>query len=96
MVNFGRNRFGSIPPVIKNLLLLNIFLFVLTAILGYLGSDLTRSLGLYYFKSDLFRPYQLITHMFLHGGLTHIFLNMFMLWMFGRILQRGGSEEARY
>jgi membrane associated rhomboid family serine protease len=59
-----------------------------------LNADLNQLLGLYYFKSEYFQPYQIVTHMFMHGGLGHIFVNMFMLWMFGRVLEQvwGGKR----
>ncbi len=45
--------------------------------------NLIHTLGLHPFESPLFKPYQLVTHFFMHGGLLHIALNMFVLWMFG-------------
>lgn len=76
------------PPVVKNLLILNVLLLLATYVLesGF-GIQLTRMLGLYYFESEYFQPYQYITHMFMHGGLFHLFFNMFALWMFGRVLE---------
>jgi len=58
-----------------------------TWVLKGFGIDLDQILGLHFFKSPEFKPYQIITHMFMHGGLMHIFFNMFALWMFGRILE---------
>ena len=88
MNGFGRGL-GSIPPVLKNLLIINVLMFLIAMVVeGAFGVDLNRMLGLHYWKSEYFRPYQFITHMFMHGGLTHIFLNMFMLWMFGRVLEQ--------
>lgn len=52
-----------------------------------LGIDLTNYLGLHYYKSELFRPHQFITYMFMHGGFLHIVMNMFALWMFGNALE---------
>lgn len=78
---------GNIPPVVKNLLIINVLLFIATYGLQSLDIDLNKYLALYYFKSEYFRPYQFITHMFMHGGITHIFMNMFMLWMFGKVLE---------
>ena len=75
------------PPVVLNLLILNILLFFATSILSRSEIDLVRMLGLYYPGSDLFRPYQLLSHMFMHANLTHLFFNMFALWMFGRVLE---------
>lgn len=86
MERFG-GRMGGIPPVVLNLLIINILLFFGTSMLGNSGLDLTRILALYYPGSDLFRPHQFITHMFMHGNTMHLFFNMFALWMFGRVLE---------
>jgi len=81
--------FQNMPPVVKNLLLLNIAIFVIATLLQItIGTDLNSILGLYYIKSEAFRPFQLITHMFMHGGFMHILFNMYALWMFGQILER--------
>ena len=77
----------SIPPVVKNLILINIVMLAATWALGSMGIDLTEKLGLHYIGSPLFRPYQFITHMFMHGGFTHLLFNMFALYMFGKILE---------
>lgn len=76
---------GGIPPVIKNLLIINVLLFLGTEVLT--SVNLVRYLALYYPESEFFRPYQFVSHMFMHGGLTHLFFNMFALWMFGRVLE---------
>jgi len=78
---------GAIPMIVKNLLLLNVIMFIATWLMQRSGIDLNSFLGLYYYESEHFRWYQYITHMFMHGGLTHIFFNMFALWMFGRVLE---------
>ncbi len=81
-------RFSNIPPVVKNLIIINVIMLLATWVLGStFGVELTRLFGLHYFKSDLFQPYQFVTHMFMHGGLWHLFFNMFALWMFGRVLE---------
>ncbi|MEE4196584.1 MAG: rhomboid family intramembrane serine protease [Bacteroidales bacterium] len=81
-------QFNNIPPVVKNLIIINIIMLLATWVLGStFGIDLTQNLGLHYFKSELFQPYQIVTHMFMHGGLWHLFFNMFALWMFGRVLE---------
>lgn len=80
-----------IPPVVKTLLLLNIAAFAVDmACSNFLGLDLTRWLGLHYVLDPLCRfvPTQFITYMFMHQGLSHIFFNMFALWMFGRIMEQ--------
>lgn len=95
----GPRIFANIPPVLKNLLIINILMFVVTFMAERtLQVDLNRILGLYYFKSELFQPYQIVTHMFMHANLTHLFLNMFMLWMFGKVLEQvwGGKRFLIY
>jgi membrane associated rhomboid family serine protease len=88
MNRFKSSGLGILPPVVKNLILLNVILLLADFVLkGTFGIDLIRILGLHYFKSEYFRPYQYVTHMFMHGGLAHIFFNMFALWMFGRVLE---------
>ena len=79
--------FSQLPEIIKNLLILNGLLFFATISLESYGIDLTQLLGLHQFQSDDFMPHQLITHFFMHGNFTHLFFNMFALWMFGKILE---------
>ncbi len=75
---------GRIPQVVKNLLIINGLFFLATLVIGQVyHTNLNRVLGMYYFESEFFRPYQLVTYMFMHGGFYHILTNMFMLWMFG-------------
>lgn len=86
MNNF-RPSIQTVPPVVKNLIIINVIMLFATYVLEMRGIDLTRLFGLHYFESPDFRPYQLVTHMFMHGGLGHLFFNMFALWMFGRVLE---------
>jgi len=79
--------FRELPEIIKNLLIINGLLFLATISLGSYGIDLTQLLGLHQFQSEDFMPHQLITHFFMHGNFTHLFFNMFALWMFGKILE---------
>lgn len=52
-----------------------------------MGNAMIDKLGLYFWQSENFRPYQIVTHMFLHANMMHLFTNMFALWMFGRSLE---------
>ena len=72
----------------KNLLIVNFLTFVATWVLQLRGIDLTQLLGLHFFLASDFHFYQFFTYMFLHGGFTHIFFNMFALWMFGSVIER--------
>jgi membrane associated rhomboid family serine protease len=80
--------FRVLPPVVKNLLILNGLFFLATISFGSVFNiDLTEILGLHYFQSYAFRPYQMVTYMFMHGNFSHILFNMFALWMFGNVLE---------
>ncbi|NPA44496.1 MAG: rhomboid family intramembrane serine protease [Chlorobi bacterium] len=79
----------NLPQAVKGLLIINIAVFVISIIVeATMNIDLGRVLGLYFYKSDLFRPYQIITHMFMHGSLMHLVFNMYALWMFGQVIER--------
>lgn len=73
----------DLTPVVKNLILLNIFVFVATLIYP----ELTDILAMHYPSNPAFKPWQLVTHMFTHGGFMHIFFNMYALYSFGIILE---------
>ncbi len=81
-------NFSILPPVVKNLLIINGLLFLATVVMADKGwIDLTEKLGLFYPESKYFKPYQFITHVFMHGSFMHLFFNMFSLWMFGSMLE---------
>ena len=77
----------SIPTVTKNLLIINVLMFIATWVFEMKGVDLSDYLGLHFFMASDFKVYQLITYMFMHGGFQHIFFNMFALWMFGVVVE---------
>jgi len=80
---------AGMPPVVKNLIIINVVMLLLTYIVkAVTGTDLNAILGLYFPKSEFFRSWQIVTHMFMHGGFVHLLFNMFALWMFGRILEQ--------
>ena len=85
----NRSFLSSIMPVTRHLLLINIVVYLATFVFLQTGAiDLNRWLGLHFWKGSEFNPAQLITYMFMHGGFTHLFFNMFALWMFGNLLER--------
>ncbi|MNJ84889.1 Rhomboid family protein [compost metagenome] len=80
--------FGNIKPVTKNLLILNVILYLLALFFeSQKGIDLADYLGGHYFGTPLFQPYQMVTHFFMHGGFWHIFMNMYVLVVFGSFLE---------
>lgn len=76
------------PPVTKNLIIINVLFFLGGIVATRYGFELSTYLGLHFFMADNFNPAQLISYMFMHGGVTHLFFNMFAVWMFGRILEQ--------
>ena len=77
-----------IPTVTKNLIIINVLFFFGTLVAQRYGIDLTTYLGLHFFMASDFNPAQLMTYMFMHGSFTHVFFNMFAVFMFGRILEQ--------
>jgi len=87
MSQYSNSQFST-PPVVRNLLIINILMFV--ALLTFeqvFRIDLNQVMGLHFWNAEKFSPYQFLTYMFMHGGYMHIFSNMFALWMFGKILE---------
>jgi len=86
--NLRPRRQGAIPDVIFMLLVANGLMFALQQFPAFSG--IIHSLALWPFGSPYgdFYPWQLVTYGFLHGDMMHILFNMFMLWMFGRELER--------
>mgnify|MGYP003536569340 FL=1 len=78
------NLFSNLSPVVKNLLIINIVCFIGSAIF----EQSTLFFGVFYPDSPFFHVWQIITYMFMHGGFSHIFFNMFSLVMFGPIIEQ--------
>lgn len=90
--------FNILPPVVKNLLIINGLFFLATMALSRYGIDLVELLGLFIPQSEYFRPHQLVSYIFMHGSMNHIFFNMFALWMFGNAIENywGGKRFLIY
>lgn len=95
MTDFRPGRFQVLPTIVKNLLIINVIMVLLQLLLAStFHVNLQTYLGLHYWRSDYFKPWQLLTHMFMHGSpfdfqatVLHLFSNMFALWMFGSVLE---------
>lgn len=89
MANYG-NAFQRTTPVVLNLIIINALAYFAQMAFG--GNTRLNSVNdlfaLHHYKADVFEPYQIITHMFMHGGIGHLLFNMFGLWMFGSLLER--------
>ena len=79
--------FSFLPVVVKNLLIINAIMFLADVVLARFGIDLSNILGLHFFMASDFHVHQLFTYMFMHGNFSHLFFNMFALWMFGNTLE---------
>jgi membrane associated rhomboid family serine protease len=86
-MNYRPSFLDSIPVVVKNLIIVNVLMLLATFVLEKVGINLYTYLGLHFPLSEKFRLHQIFTHMFMHGGITHLFFNMFALYMFGRVLE---------
>jgi membrane associated rhomboid family serine protease len=80
--------FGHLPVVTKNIIIINVIVFVLTNILETQGINLYNYLGLHYYLAPAFKPHQFITYLFMHGSISHLFFNMFAVYMFGQVLEQ--------
>ncbi|MGN6617436.1 MAG: rhomboid family intramembrane serine protease [Ilyomonas sp.] len=88
MTEFRPSRFEILPTIIKNLLIINVLVFLAQQTFGESpGFRMDNLFALHTFQSELFKPWQFVTHMFMHGSWMHLFGNMFALWMFGSILE---------
>lgn len=79
-----QQQFSAIPEITKNLIIINGLVFLSAMAFPILD----HYLALFPIMSSHFQPYQIVTHMFMHGGITHIFFNMFTLFMFGTEIER--------
>lgn len=77
----------ELPVVTKNLLAINVLMFLATLAAERFDVDLNNILGLHLFIAEEFKPLQIVTYMFMHGDFFHLFFNMFALFMFGRVLE---------
>lgn len=83
---FKPRQFQELPMVVKNILIINIVLFAAKFLLSN-TIDLDRYLDLFPIGTPYFKPHQFITYMFMHADISHIFLNMLGVYMFGSILE---------
>lgn len=83
------NSFQRTTPIVFNLIIINVLVFFAQMVFGGTdGGKVNDLFALHHFRSEEFRPYQLITYMFMHANFPHILFNMFGLWMFGAMLER--------
>lgn len=87
--------FNRIPPVTKNIIIINVVMLLAM----YINENfMLEKFALFYPASPFFKPYQYITYMFMHGGIAHIFFNMYAFFLFGTVLEQvwGGKKFFIY
>jgi membrane associated rhomboid family serine protease len=87
------NSYSLLPPVVKNLLIINGIMYLATIVLRNRGIDMVGIFGLHFLTAQDFKIWQPITYMFMHGNFAHLFFNMFALWMFGSSLEHTWGEK---
>jgi membrane associated rhomboid family serine protease len=88
MADIRMSSFKAIPPVIKNLIIINVLVFFAQNVFqNNEALNIENLFALHDVHSVYFKPHQLVTHLFMHGGFGHLFFNMFALWMFGSMLE---------
>jgi membrane associated rhomboid family serine protease len=87
--NFG-NSFQRSSTAVINLIIANVLVFIAQVMFGGLQNEsaVTDLFALHHFRSDEFKFYQIITHMFMHGSFMHLLFNMFALFTFGTMIER--------
>ncbi len=89
MIQNNTGFLSSIPPVTKNIIIINLLFWVASIVLPRVGIDLVDLLGLHLLWAEDFHFFQFISYMFMHdtGSFSHVFFNMFAVYMFGRVLE---------
>ncbi|QEC68587.1 rhomboid family intramembrane serine protease [Panacibacter ginsenosidivorans] len=89
MTDFRPSRFQILPTIVKNLIIINVLVFAAEFVLPKSGVNVDDLFALHTWQSDLFKPWQFVTYMFMHStdDFSHIFFNMLALWMFGSVLE---------
>ncbi len=93
--NYG-NSFQRTSPVVINLIIINVLVFLAQIFIGGGNAEPNKAadlFALHHYKSDFFEPYQIVTHMFMHGSFGHLFFNMFALFMFGVMIEKAWGPK---
>lgn len=86
----GPRWLTSIPPATRNLIIINVLIWLAEICVPAMDAILSRHLALHFWESDLFNPVQFLTYMFMHdsNSVFHVLFNMFTLYMFGRLMEQ--------
>ena len=85
---YSPGPFAVLPVVTKNIIIINVIMYLATLAFETVNIDLVKLFGLHYYLADDFKPHQVITYIFMHGGFSHILFNMLGVYIFGQVLEQ--------
>ena len=85
---YSPGPFAGLPVVTKNIIIINVIMYLATLVFETVNIDLVKLFGLHYYLADDFKPHQFITYIFMHGGFSHILFNMLGVYIFGQVLEQ--------
>ncbi len=85
---YSPGPFAGLPVVTKNIIIINVIMYLATLAFETVNIDLVKLFGLHYYLADDFKPHQVITYIFMHGGFSHILFNMLGVYIFGQVLEQ--------
>lgn len=85
---YSPGPFAGLPVVTKNIIIINVIMYLATLAFETVNIDLVKLFGLHYYLADDFKPHQFITYIFIHGGFSHILFNMLGVYIFGQVLEQ--------
>ena len=85
---YSPGPFAGLPVVTKNIIIINVIMYLATLAFETVNIDLVKLFGLQYYLADDFKPHQFITYIFMHGGFSHILFNMLGVYIFGQVLEQ--------
>ena len=85
---YSPGPFAGLPVVTKNIIIINVIMYLATLAFETVNIDLVKLFGLHYYLADDFKPHQFITYIFMHGGFSHILFNMLGVYIFGQVLEQ--------
>ena len=85
---YSPGPFAGLPVVTKNIIIINVIMYLATLAFETVNIDLVKLFGLHYYLADDFKPHQFITYIFMHGGFSHILFNILGVYIFGQVLEQ--------
>jgi len=98
MQHYRASNYGGITPMVKNILIINVIMLIGSMLVQQRGIDISMMLGMHHPQSAFFKPWQLLTHVFMHANAMHLLSNMLGLYFFGTMLEMrwGGQRFLKF